>query len=146
MNTYIGKRSPAGRAVVTKNTELLSGRHASRIRWYSPAAFEWGDGSSGPFQLALALLLEETSEQEARVYYRAFRREVIALLPRTGTWVMDSHCIQTWLQKKRAASSESPLGLSPAEDVAGANHAQPRAPATSQKSSVGGGCLDDPGT
>jgi hypothetical protein len=51
---------------------------------HSPDGFNWGYGGSGPSQLALAILLELKGEEEALKNYQAFKREVIATLPREG--------------------------------------------------------------
>lgn len=49
---------------------------------HSPTGFAWGYGGSGPAQLALAVLLEVTNdEQVALSHYHTFKWDVIARLP-----------------------------------------------------------------
>lgn len=63
----------------------------------SPTGFEWGYGGSGPHQLALALLLDVTSDpQRAYHAHHAFTASVIAHLPRKE-WTLTSRRILSWL-------------------------------------------------
>lgn len=48
---------------------------------HSPDGFMWGYGGSGPAQLALAILLEITTEELARMHYHGFKRAWVAQLP-----------------------------------------------------------------
>ncbi len=66
----------------------LNGRHLDPVRSqevfnHSPDGFAWGYGGSGPAQLALAILLECTSncEKIALRNYQRFKWDVVAKLP-----------------------------------------------------------------
>ena len=48
---------------------------------HSPSGFGWGDGGSGPAQLALAILLRATDRETAVAHYQTFKWDVIAKLP-----------------------------------------------------------------
>ncbi len=75
-----------------------------KIRNHSPTGFSWGYGGSGPAQLALALLLLESTQHEAEWRYQDFKREVIAALPvQEGLcWELDSEDIHRWIAAQRA--------------------------------------------
>lgn len=60
----------------------LKPNRSQAIYNHSPDGFNWGYGGSGPAQLALALLLEFTSEENATRYYQKFKWDVIAKLPK----------------------------------------------------------------
>lgn len=105
MSTYQGSRvreAPGGLAV-TKDGQRLSPARSQKLYNHSPNGFNWGYGGSGPAQMALALLLEETGKEEALASYQAFKWEVVAGLP--DDWTLTSEDIQRWLNSKRAAYS-----------------------------------------
>ena len=104
MNTYSGRRLSDGTAVVYTNGKVLSPARSLRVWNHSPTGFEWGYGGSGPAQLGLALLLEETDREEAVRLHQEFKWDVIAPLRQEGTWVIDSVCIEDWLEKNRSAA------------------------------------------
>jgi hypothetical protein len=60
-----------------------------RVRNHSPDGFSWGDGGSGPAQLALALLLEITTEEMALLWYQDVRTHIVAQLAQAD-FVIDS--------------------------------------------------------
>jgi hypothetical protein len=82
--------------MVRKDAYPLSPRWSQSVRNHSPAGFNWGYQGSGPAQLALALLLEETEVREARRAYQDFKRQVVS---RWGDdqWACTSEAIHTWL-------------------------------------------------
>ncbi|WP_182022578.1 DUF6166 domain-containing protein [Haloquadratum walsbyi] len=83
---YIGYRQ-RGRAVVEKlpNHEQLTPHRSLKVANHSPTGFEWGYGGSGPAQLALALLLNYTDDEEfALTHYTQFKNEVVSQLECTG--------------------------------------------------------------
>jgi hypothetical protein len=47
----------------------------------SPTGFSWGYGGSGPAQLALAILLEFTDSETAKMLYHRFKEHFIVGLP-----------------------------------------------------------------
>ena len=75
--------------------ELLPER-SLRVRNHSPTGFSWGYGGSGPAQLALALLLEITTEEMAILWYQEIKRQVIAKLPQTD-FTLDSREIISFI-------------------------------------------------
>ncbi|ELZ40798.1 hypothetical protein C463_14440 [Halorubrum californiense DSM 19288] len=83
---YVGYRSQ-GRAIVEKQSDQqqLTPERSLELANHSPSGFEWGYGGSGPAQLALALLLDYTDDEEvALAEYKAFKTEVVSQLECTG--------------------------------------------------------------
>jgi len=75
--------APSSRTNRIKNSSRQSG--VSRWRVTVLRASEWGYGGSGPAQLALALLLDYTDDEEvALAEYKAFKTEVVSQLECTG--------------------------------------------------------------
>ena len=83
----------ATRRVWIDDRELLPER-SLRVRNHSPMGLSWGYGGSEPTQLALALLLELTSEDMALLWYQEVKWQVIAKLPQTD-FTLDSQVIIT---------------------------------------------------
>ena len=69
---------------------------------HSPDGFNWGYGGSGPAQLALALVLEVTDEEEAIKRHQSFKFDIIASLQ--GNFEMKAEQIYEWLEIERAYS------------------------------------------
>jgi len=67
----------------------LSPERSQAVMNHSPTGFSWGDGGSGPAQLALALLLEITTTEMALLWYQEVKRHIIARLPQDD-FVIDS--------------------------------------------------------
>ena len=64
-----------------RNTTILRPERSQRVKNHSPDGFNWGYGGSGPAQLALAILLEVTSDPEIALrYYHDFEQQVIAAI------------------------------------------------------------------
>ncbi len=78
------------------NGKTFSPSRSLKIRNHSPDGFAWSYYGSGPAQLALAILLEETDEETAQDLYQDFKSKVIANLPQTG-WSFDSTLVQKFL-------------------------------------------------
>ena len=79
---YVGYRQ-RGRAVVEKlpKQERLTPDRSLKLVNHSPSGFEWGYSGSGPAQLALALLLDYTKDEEfALTHYTQFKNEVVSQL------------------------------------------------------------------
>lgn len=88
---------------VWKNNQPFDHEPSLKVRNHSPTGFSWGYGGSGPAQLALALLLEETQDKElVEQFYMDFKWDVIAGLPKTEwqTWQLTTGDILGWLRKK----------------------------------------------
>ena len=84
---YVGYRRQ-GRAIVEKrpDQEQLTPDRSLELTNHSPSGFEWGYTGSGPAQLALALLLDYTDDEEvALAEYMAFKTEVVSHLECTGS-------------------------------------------------------------
>jgi uncharacterized protein DUF6166 len=88
--TYIGERFTATSGATRARVWRFSGQPATllplapsqRIINHSPDGYEWGYGGSGPAQLALALCLDVTLDEErARKVYQEFKFRVVAKLP-----------------------------------------------------------------
>ena len=78
-------RLEAGDFVVYRNGKIFSPESSQKLRNHSPDGFAWGYGGSGPAQLALAILLEETGSGELALnLYQDFKWNCIAKLPRDG--------------------------------------------------------------
>jgi hypothetical protein len=83
---YVGYRQ-RGRAIVEKRPgeERLTPERSLELANHSPSGFEVGYCGSGPAQLALALLLDYTDDEEvALAHYTEFKTEVVSQLDCTG--------------------------------------------------------------
>ena len=79
---YVGCRR-RGDAIVEKRPgqERLTPERSLALVNHSPSGFEWGYGGSGPAQLALALLLDYTSDEAfALDHYQELKTEVVSQL------------------------------------------------------------------
>ena len=102
MATYRGLpvRTTQGGFKVFKDDGPLDPARSLKAVNHSPDGFNWGYGGSGPAQLALALLLEETDEATALTLYQKFKWDLIAHFPSDHFWVLKSEAIQHWIQKQ----------------------------------------------
>ena len=98
MFTYIGYRDAGGTAHAVIET-----RDGKRFRLplrldlenKSPTGPEWGYAGSGPAQLALALVAHATGDNQLALRtYQAFKRRVVAGLPRDLEWRMTDDQIE----------------------------------------------------
>jgi hypothetical protein len=77
------------------------------LRNHSPDGYGWGDGGSGPAQLALALLCHATRNPElALELYQQFKRQIVARLHRRR-WHLTQRFIFKWI--RRALDKEGKL-------------------------------------
>lgn len=68
-----------GKIEVMLNGDLFDPSLSQEIRNHSPNGFNWGYGGSGPAQLALAILLEETgSPKLSEEFYQQFKEDVVS--------------------------------------------------------------------
>ncbi|WP_080508264.1 DUF6166 domain-containing protein [Haloparvum sedimenti] len=101
---YVGYRQ-RGRAIVKKHPdrEPLTPDRSLELANHSPSGFEWGYGGSGPAQLALALLLDYTDDEDvALAEYMAFKNEVVSRLECNGPkqrWRLTGHEIDAALRE-----------------------------------------------
>lgn len=79
------------------------------IRNHSPTGFEWGYGGSGPHQLALALLMDATGNNElAERFYNAF---VVSHVIQWGrddedSWEISDEYIRSWVMNQLSKSEQ----------------------------------------
>ncbi len=79
--------------------ERLPLKPSLKLRNHSPTGFSWGYGGSGPAQLALALLLDATSEPDkALSYYYDFKVAIVAGWGSNGSWLIFRSDIINWLK------------------------------------------------
>jgi hypothetical protein len=101
---YVGYRQ-RGRAIVEKQPgqEQLIPKRSLDLVSHSPSGFEWGYGGSGPAQLAVALLLDYTDDEEvALARYTEFKNEVVSQLEcagRDGCWRLTGSTIESVLRE-----------------------------------------------
>ena len=82
---------------VTIDGKILSPLKSQEAWNHSPDGFNWGNyGGSGPAQLALALLLEILSEEEAVRYHQSFKFDIVASLPSSNFEIKASE-IYNWI-------------------------------------------------
>lgn len=72
---------------------------SQKIRQHSPTGFSWGYAGSGPSQLALAILLEITTEQRAKLFYQEFKWEIISKLKSNEDFCISIDLINELLTK-----------------------------------------------
>lgn len=101
MNIYEGKFSQAQWYQVEMNARPFDYKKSLKVRNHSPDGFAWGYNGSGPAQLALAILLEETSRGEAESFYQYFKQSVIAGLDKDSAWRLTSEDVRKWLDARR---------------------------------------------
>ncbi len=88
---YVGYRR-RGRAIVEKQSdqEQLAPDRSLELANHSPSGFNWGYDGSGPAQLALALLLDYTDDEDVALKeYTEFKTKVVSQLECTepdGCW------------------------------------------------------------
>jgi hypothetical protein len=96
MKTFSGKFDNENWFQTWINGETFSPSRSLKIRNHSPDGFAWSYYGSGPAQLALAILLEETDEETAQDLYQDFKSKVIANLDKKE-WSFDSSLVQRFL-------------------------------------------------
>ena len=87
---------------------LLDPKPSQQLHNHSPSGFEWGYGGSGPAQLALAMLLDFSGDEELALnYYQAFKSQFIASLSQEETrWTITGSDIAAWLQQQTGHSPD----------------------------------------
>ena len=81
---------------------LLDPKPSQQLHNHSPAGYEWGYEGSGPAQLALAILLDFSDDEELALNnYQAFKSQFIASLSQEDTqWTITGSEIAAWLQQR----------------------------------------------
>lgn len=105
MPTYSGSFDNKNWYRTFKDGQPFSAVRSLKVRNHSPDGFAWGYGGSGPSQLALGILLEETDQETAERLYMDFKWAVTSSLPEKN-WRLTSEEIQNWLNQKGRAVSE----------------------------------------
>ena len=78
------------------------------LRNHSPSGLEWGYAGSGPAQLALAILLDCTGdEDEAVEHYQTFKSAFIAPLGRDEAWEIAARQVEEFLRRDPPAAPAS---------------------------------------
>lgn len=80
--------------------DLLDPAESQRLYNHSLDGFSWGYAGSGPAQLALALLLRYTTQEEALKFYQEFKWDILSALPEDNFQFPDD-VIKDWLLAKR---------------------------------------------
>lgn len=102
--TYLGWRDLTGRLIVCvkigdEKPYKLSITRSLKIWNHSPTGFECGYGGSGPAQLALAILLDVTGDEDVSNYWhQAFKGDIIARLPNDKEWEIKESEVFAWLR------------------------------------------------
>jgi len=98
----IGENCTEVMVVVTETSwpRLLEPKPSQRLNNHSPSGFEWGYAGSGPAQLALAILLDFSGDEEVALSnYQMFKNDFIAHLPREDAiWRISGTTVSTFLQ------------------------------------------------
>ena len=99
MAVYAGfnQRTERGGLLVLKDGTRLDPSYSQKVFNHSPDGFSWGYSGSGPAQLALALLLEETGRAQAVLLHQEFKRAVVARWPWAKFWTLTSQEIRRWI-------------------------------------------------
>ena len=80
---------------------LLSPNYSQSVYNHSPDGFNWGYGGSGPSQLALAIMLEFVSVEDARSLYQDFKFDVISKLPMDKDFEIDMEKVEEWIKNHK---------------------------------------------
>ena len=104
---YSGMREDNGTPVIFRNGELFTPNLSLAVRNHSPTGFEWSYQGSGPAQLALAILIDCLGVYWAENVYQAFKRDVIAKLPKHEEWSLQWFDISGWFTRHLAETLNS---------------------------------------
>ena len=85
---------------------LLDPKPSQQLHNHSPSGFEWGYSGSGPAQLALAMLLDFSGDEEIALNnYQEFKSQFIASLSQEDTrWTITGSDIAAFLQQRSIRS------------------------------------------
>lgn len=81
---------------VTIDGQILDLAKSQKVWNHSPDGFSWSYMGSGPAQLALALLLEATDENESMRFHQGFKFDIIASLS-SSDFEMPAEHVYEWL-------------------------------------------------
>ncbi len=107
-----GGGQPVWKKLVPDGQPQILRPNASQTLYnHSPDGFQWGYGGSGPAQLALALLLDVTSDPiMAQVHHQEFKRQWVASWGEV--WTITTSDILSWLRAEQKALMLDRLGRS----------------------------------
>jgi len=105
--SYIGNKTDGGSGPQTVIRHQSDGHDfplnpswSQKVWNHSPDGFQWGYGGSGPSQLALAILLDVTGDEERSVrLHQDFKWDKIAQLDDSFVLTVDE--IHDWLASKK---------------------------------------------
>ncbi len=103
---YVGDRTKekvGPQTVIRHDSEngdtILDLRPSQKLFNHSPDGFQWGYGGSGPAQLALAILLDVTGDEEFSVrWHQIFKSEKIAGLE--DRFILIQSEVQDWVKAR----------------------------------------------
>lgn len=111
----IVERNDDGELYTVRCVVLVDGQPlpmSDRGRRHSPTGYEWGYHGSGPASLAHSLLAYELGGRVADAAYQAFKRAVVARLPRDPAtpqtqvcWTLSSAEIHRWWAERQAGGA-----------------------------------------
>lgn len=77
--------------------EELAPQRSQELRSHSPCGFAWGYGGSGPGQLALALLLHFSNDEEFSLrFYQTFKWDVVSKIH--YNFELDESRVTDWIE------------------------------------------------
>ena len=109
---YLGMRNLQDSAQTVTVTVVENGVARSLhprpdLKDYSPGGFEWGYGTDGPAQLALAVLADVTSSDDyALRHHHWFKLEIISHLP-WQEWKLTEAQVRAWIQEHHPLADTS---------------------------------------
>jgi hypothetical protein len=98
-HTYAGTFNDTDWYQVTIDGKRFDHNPSLKVRNHSPDGFAYGYSGSGPAQLALAILLNETDRETAERLYQKFKFDIISGFDRDGGFTLTSAQVKDWLQK-----------------------------------------------
>lgn len=111
MKRYVANRQVNGTTVIVRDDDSCQSSRRLVFRLdlanHSPEGFEWGNGGSGPAQLALAILADHLNDdQRALTLYPLFIWTAIAELP-SNQWSISAEEIDQFLADVVAGEDET---------------------------------------
>jgi hypothetical protein len=103
MKSRHGRRTPEG-AVVTVDGRPLGPRYD--LHTHSLDGFEWGDGSSGSAQLAMAIATDYFGDEIGETVYHALKWALIAQIE-TDEWTLTAREIHDWYSEAFPSGSDN---------------------------------------
>ena len=80
----------------------LDEKKSQKVYNHSPDGFNWGYRGSGPAQLALAVMLELTDQDDTALrLYQKFKAEVVANLNQDEDFELEVDDVKEWIKKER---------------------------------------------